>query len=146
MLERASDPFYSGSVGFPSVRSGNTRRVDYNPTKVGPQHFSKGSIGGIVGQRSGPNIFKPIGSSLESALTVGKSITLGRNHELENETTAHNTSLAQQSMDLGGPSIESTIMQGLKHGSFGTSVLNSTNINSPKPLIPRIGGQRNVMF
>ena len=68
---------------------------------------------------------------------VGKSITIAtRNNDFENQTTYHNTSLQQASNDLMGPSIESTIMGGLKHGSLG---------GSPKPLMPKIG-QRNVMY
>ena len=149
MMDRGTDPLKSGSIGFSSQRSGKNHRQDYNPTKVGPQIFpSKFSQPGLMSNNSGLNnqILKPYGSSsLENQLKVGKSITLGMNDGLENQTTYHNTSLQQASNDLIGPSIESTIMAGIRQGSIGNSGIYSTNNGSPKPLGPKMP-QRNVMY
>lgn len=39
MMDKANDPLNSGSVGFSSMKSNTNRRMDYNPTKVGPNPF-----------------------------------------------------------------------------------------------------------
>lgn len=44
-----------------------------------------------------------------------------------------------------GPSIESTIMAGIRQGSIGNSGLYASNQSSPKPLAPKVP-QRNVMY
>jgi hypothetical protein len=120
-LDRGVDPLKTGnSAGFSSIVSANNRRVDYNPTKVGPTFTSKmsqPSMGGLLSQNSGlaNQMLNPMATSIDQQMNHGKSISIGKNHEFENKTTHHNTSLQQESKDfLMGPSIESTIMAGLR--------------------------------